>query len=466
MADEPKIVGKRFIHSCHVKSKHGADVVVKEKILFEDGSIKPNIAIYHNPMRSFYITKPKFRTYKFKPEYELVSRLDQYRTPDHELISNLAKALGYNGYGYIKPDVLFKSPYVFGADISIEALIKMRYLNMYPNTSVAPTVGFLDIETSIDTGEIILISYMHDDVVHTAVLESFLFMDGENSRIKVLLDELVRHVQEHLQNKAQELINDPKQKSRGEVIANLRYNITVLDTEVKLIAWIMRQIHLSEIDFIQIWNMAFDVPMILSSLKRHNADAALFFNSPKVPRDMRYLNYYPDNKRQVAHFTLRWPWLYSTCGTQMVDAMGLYSQCRRTAGFRDKYTLDAILDEDIGLGKLPLTSGSHVIMQRHHFRDYVVYNIFDVIGLRFLEDKNRDILSMSVLSGPTPLHKFATQTIRATNAMYHAIIGKGMVLSSYSKEDNFTKLDKLFPNQGGAVLPPGRVRGVGICLNV
>ena len=153
-------------------------------------------------------------------------------------------------------------------------------------------------------------------------------------------------------------------------------------------------------------------------------------------------------------------------GSQPVDAMGLYSQCRRTAGFRDKYTLDSVLEDEVGMGKLPLTSGSHAIMQRHHFKDYVVYNIFDVVGLRLLEDKNNDILTMHVLGGVTPVSRFATQTARATNTLYHSLFGKGQVLSSCSNEDSFVAYDKICPSVGGTVLPVDRVHGVGVKLNI
>lgn len=449
--DKKEVKNRQFVHSCLVKNKMGNAVVVKEKIQYTDGTIVPNIAIYDNPKRSFYVTKERYRNYRYKPEYELISRLDKYTVFDFELERRLTEVLGL-GRAFVRRPTLFKSPYVFGADISVEALIKMRYLDMWPDSDLRPTVGFLDIETSIDTGQIILISYLHDNIVHTAILNSFFFEEINGNRVRIELNDMSDYIKKNLADKTKGI--------------DFEYNLVVLDSEVKLIAWIAKRIHESMIDFIQIWNMNFDIPKILATLKKHNINAADIFCHPSLGYHHKSLNYHEDQRREVAHFTLRWHWLYSTCGSQFVDAMGLYSQCRRTAGFRDKYTLDAVLQDEVGMTKLPLAEGSHTIMQRHHFKDYIVYNIFDVIGLRLLEDKNQDVLSMAVLSGPTPVAKFATQTTRATNAMYHNLIGKGMVLSSYSSEDNFTKLDKLFESTGGAVLAPGNVMGVGINLSV
>lgn len=451
MTESNPIVAKQFIHSTTVRSKHQLDVLVKEKLKYADGTIRPNIKIFENPKRSFYITSKKFRTYNFKPEYEILSRLDKYTVHESDLNRKIAEVLDL-GYGYIEKGKLFKSPYIFGGDISIEALIKMFYIDTWPDANMSPSVGFLDIETSIDTDQIILISYLHDNVVHTAILESFLFEEKNNNRIAVSKDDLLKHIQTHLD----------LERTGG---IQFTYDLEIFDSEIKLIAWIMKKIHEAQIDFIGVWNMNFDVPRILNAIVKKGIDPARLFKDPSLPDHYHYLKYYED-PRPVAHFTLKWHWLYSTCSSQFIDLLGLYSQCRRTAGYRDKYDLNSVLVDEIGQGKLPLAEGSHVMMQRHHFKDYVVYNIFDVIGIRLLEDKNNDVLSMAVLSGPTPVSKFSTQTIRATNAMYHALIGKGMVLSSCSNEDNFVQLDRYFPLTGGSVLSTSRCKNVGVCLNI
>lgn len=449
-SDSKKIVGRQFIHSCHIRGKFESSVVIKEKIKFDDGSVKPNIVTINNPRRSFYVTNKRYRNYTHKPEYELLSKLDKYTCFDYELDRKVAEVLEL-GFGWHSRDALFKSPYIFGADISIEALIKMKYLRDYPNANLQPTTGFLDIETSIDTNQIILISYTYDNVVYTAILDSFLFENIGNSRVPIKKDELLRHVKENLATRTNGI--------------DFTYNIEIFDHEIKLIAWIAKIIHLSEIDYIGIWNMNFDIPKILTTIVKYNYNPAKIFANPNLPNNLKYLKYYEDH-RDVDHFTLKWHWLYSTCGSQFLDSMGLYSQCRKTAGFRDRYTLDAILEDEVGSRKLPLISGSHVIMQRNHFKDYVVYNIFDVIGLRLLEDQNNDILSMHILSGPTPVSKFSTSTIRATNTMYNSLIGKGSVLSSCSNSDAFIKYDSLFGRVGGAVLQSSRCEGVGIKLTI
>jgi len=446
---ENPIIAKTNVHSCLIRTKLGSSVMVKEKILYQDGTIEPNIKLFHNPRRHFYITQEKYRTYRFKPDYELISRCNKYTCHDHELLASVASALNIFLGQRQDRHMIFKSPYIFGADIGIEALIKIHYADAYPDASMPPSTGFLDIETSIDTGQIMLISFTHDDKVHTTALRSFCYREENGNRIAVDEEYLSRHVKEVLENYTQGL--------------TFEYNIKIVDTEVQLIAWIFQCIHKSQTDFIGIWNMHFDMPKILGSLAQAKVDPAVIFSDPSIPKDMRYVRYFED-KHPVSHFTLKWHWLYGTCGSQFIDSMGLYTQCRRTAGFRARYTLDSILNDHVNIGKLPIVSGSHTVMQRHHFPDYVAYNMFDVIGLRLLENKNGDLAAASVLAGITPMSKFATQTTRATNNLYHNMIKKGIVLSSYSSDADHLKFDRLFPSTGGAVLPSGRCKDVGVTL--
>lgn len=449
---ENKITSIVNMHSVKIRSKNSSAVIVKEKIQYEDGTIEPNIRTYYNPVRSFYITKPKYRRNRLKIEYELLDRLDRFTCYDHELLRKLAGALGMRvAGGWIDPNTLFKSPYVYGADIDIEALIKMRYLDTYKGATMAPSVGFLDIETSIDTDEIILISFIHGTTIHTAGLKAFCYDDIDGKRVPFTEEDAIKHANENLNDR----VGDHK----------FTYDIKFFDTEIKLIAWIFSKIHQAKQDFIGVWNINFDIPRIISRIEKNNHRPIDIFHNPDVDRDLSYFKYRED-KRPVSHFTLKWHWLFSSCGSQFVDSQGLYSQCRRTAGFRASYRLDAVLQDYLNLGKLPLHGGSHTIMQRHHFKDYIVYNIFDVVGLKLLEDMNGDMMAMTVLSGPSPVSTFATQTKRATNQLYWNLIGKDMVLASCSRDDAFIKLDKKFPNSGGSVLQPANVKGVGIDLDV
>ena len=181
--------------------------------------------------------------------------------------------------------------------------------------------------------------------------------------------------------------------------------------------------------------MNYDIPYIINRLKVHNENITKIFAHPDVPDKYKYVRYSEDKSR-VDHFTLKWHWLHCTGYSQFIDSMGLYSQCRKTSKFRTSYKLDDVLKDDIDTGKLYLDNEeSHFIMQTKRFKDYILYNMFDVIGLQLLEWKNNDITQMIIYSGVTPVSKFVYRTIYLTNKFYFQLLKKGLVISSVSYDD-------------------------------
>lgn len=466
-----KIVSKACMHSCLVKKKFTEAVIVKERTLYDDGSTSSRLATYVDPKRSFYMTQKRYRDYKYKIELEDISKLDKFTVKNIDLRRKLAEVLGLRP-GYHKDAVLFRSPYIFGADISIESLIKMHYMNTF-EIDIPPTYGFLDIETSIDTDEIMLISYIANGTVYLCVLDHFLYREetdtnGNINRIKVSEVEMNNYLLKSLGDYTSKL--NPSKKIPQNLISTmkgLKYELKVFTNEIELIAWTFKNIHHEQVDMIGIWNMGYDIPYILDRLKLLKVSSESIFCDPTLDESFRYVSYIADKNKRIAHFTLKWDYLHCTSGSQFIDSMSLFSQVRRTAGFRAKYTLDAILDEELGLSKLPLKDGgSHAVNQRRHFMDYTVYNAFDSISLYLLEMKNNDLLAMSILAGMTPISKFAAAGIKSTNSTYRHHLAKGKILASVSNLDNYVKLDKLFSNCGGLVLPPHNVENVGICLDI
>ena len=164
--------------------------------------------------------------------------------------------------------MLFRS----GADISIESLIKMHYMNTF-EIDIPPTYGFLDIETSIDTDEIMLISYIANGTVYLCVLDHFLYREetdtnGNINRIKVSEVEMNNYLLKSLGDYTSKL--NPSKKIPQNLISTmkgLKYELKVFTNEIELIAWTFKNIHHEQVDMIGIWNMGYDIPYILDRLK-------------------------------------------------------------------------------------------------------------------------------------------------------------------------------------------------------
>lgn len=447
-----------WIHSCYVNNGVEDAVVVKEKIQKPDGTFEPNLKVYSNLKRRFWLTQPKYRNHTLKKEYELKNKLDEYIVPQKDLEKELFKEL--NGfYPSRKPSLksLCNSPYVYGADIVPEVMVKLKYIKNTPDNVLVPySEGFLDIETSVLTedGEIILITVTHENKVYTAINDHFLYKNREKGepRVKANLDDV------------KEIVNTTLAGYIKDFDLQIEYQIC--DNEVDLIKWIFGRIHENKTDFVGVWNIDFDLPKIIKALKKKGIEAKDVFAHPDVPEKFRY-SYYRHEKdnpkaKSQKHHTEKWHWLYCTGYTQMLDSMCLYSRLRKVKGLFDSYTLNDTLQREVKLKKLSLgEEGTHYHMQKYRFLDYIAYNIFDAVGLFIMEKQNKDIYSMSVLVGTSVFNQFAYQTVMASNELYDYASSMDAVMASPGNqmEDQYTKL---IPAAGGTVLRPERSKGTGL----
>ncbi len=452
------LLTRHNMHSLYLPTSSGDSVIVKEQVVDTLGKSTPKLTIFDNPNHDFYITKPRYRTYNFKTESERIDRLDRYTVPNHLMKRKIADLMGIRGR-YLSPRALYRSPYIFGADISIEAIIKMRYIDAAKGATIKPTYGFIDIETRIESGEIIMVSFLAGGDIYTAVRRAWLFKEENKRRIEVTHQELEQFVHEKL--------------SKHTDMSKYKIHLSLHDTEIDMLISIFKAIHTHKVDFIGAWNMDFDVSKIIDAIQmRSKYKCADLFCDPKLKAPYRVFEYKRDTGK-TAHFTLKWHWVKCSSHSQWIDLMGLYSQCRRTKKFLGRYTLDAILSKHCGTHKMELITPSdtggldtHTYMQDKHIREYVAYNIFDVIGLDILESINNDILTMHMACKTTTIKDYAKATVMNTNNLYYDIKQRGLILSSKSTEDRFLQMEKLFgKNNGGTVLNPTYARDVGLMLH-
>lgn len=447
-------------HSLYVynKEKHIDVVLVKSNYKDDDGKIKPHLAIYKNPKRSFWVTKPAYRNHNYKKEYCDESELDRYTVYEKNLEHELFKVIHGFPPRKIKPRLkqICKSPYVYGADIRLETLIKRKYNKEFGDNEFIPfTKGFLDIETSVipgNYGDINLISVTHETDVYVAINDAYLYKTVDSKeygklKIKATLDEV------------KDIVNTTLKEHIEKYGFKIHYYIG--KSEIDLITWIFQQIHKNKTDFIGIWNMGFDIPHILDRMEINKVDPNPILCHPDVPDDFKYHRFKQDNSK-VAHFTDKWHWFYLAGYTQFIDSINLYSRLRKVKGYLPSYKLDKILEKELSLNKLKLgPEGSHFKMQTERFLDYIAYNIFDTISLQMLEWKNTDITTMNILAGNTCLDDYSKQSVLVTNDVFESCRKHKKVTASASSnmKDEFSEYH---PKVGGTVLPPERSIGVGV----
>jgi len=482
---DKEIIQRQLIHTCHFRNKISDDIVViKEKLRLKNNSIIPNIRIIKNPLRTFYVTKPAYRNHKHKKAYETIDKLDKIVCRNNELEYKLKKALGKHNRSN-KLYNLLNNPYVYGADISLEVLIKIRYELENKNKSIPLDIGYFDIEVSmmeknyLDDNEVICVSFSHKDTIYTGFLKYLMFQEDPRTK------RIVPFTLEELKAKSSTVIENELSKLPKEY--KFKYEYFIAKSEKDLLKWTFDTINKNNTDFLGIWNMKFDIPHILKRMNKLGMNQKEIICNDEIPDDCRYLYYYED-KTPVSHFSLKWDWFYSTSGTQFIDGLGLYSLLRKTSGYESSYKLDDILKKNINLRKLSLGKDeSHRIMQSRHFLDYIIYNQFDVIGPHIMELNNQDILQMYKRCGVNTLDKFNRMNLFLKNNFYSFFLKKGRVIASIGSkytvpfEDKFWSCDcgrltgqqfkgrlcevcetKVISKLGGAVLQPSRCVGVGL----
>jgi hypothetical protein len=447
-----------WVHSCYVNNGIEDAIVVKERVVSSDGSTEPKLKIYANPKRRFWLTKPKYRTHNDKKEYESKDKLDEYLVYEKDLAKEIYKELNgfypYNSYVNLKQ--VNNSPYVYGADIPIEVLCKLKYIEQTPDDIVIDYVeGFLDIETCVlnDEGNIILITVSHENHIFTAIDDNYLYKNRtkQENPVKANIDDV------------KEVVNETLSKEIEE--HDLKINYYIGKNELDLVEWIFERIHENKTDFIGIWNIDFDLPKIIDAIKKNKKKPENILAHPDVPDKFKKAEYVPQytnpNSKKKTHFTEKWNWFYSTGHTQFLDSMCLYSRLRKVNGFFDSYKLNDTLERELNLRKLSLgEEDSHYIMQKYRFLDYIAYNIYDTLGLYFLEKQNKDIYAMSILVGTSVFNQFAYQTIMGANELYDYAKSINAVMGSPGNK-MVTEASKLITTNGGTVLRSEKTKNVG-----
>lgn len=454
-----------WVHSCKVFNGVDEAIIVKEKIadVDDDGKItfSNHLNTIVNPKRTFYIHQNKYRNYKYKIEYAPISECDAVQCYNKELDQALKRELRIFSNKHMTMRDLCNSPYVYGADIDIEVLIKIRYLKRLKDVTILPkfTFGALDLEVSVlGDDRIMLSSYSvmdlpnQENTVYCFILNDFLYKpsaekdeNGNPKREKASLEELIQVVNEE--------IGDRLDKFKFKVEYKLCSN------EMELIKNTLDIIHKTEVDFCGVWNMPYDIPKLMERIKANGQDPSEYFCDPNVPKEFRKMKYKVDHS-QTDHFTDSWDWCHCPGHTQYVDSMRLYSRLRKVKGREPSYRLGFISMKEVGFDKLDL-EGTHYYNQLYNFLHYTAYNIIDAVNVSLMEQKNGDVTSMTQLVGCSLLSDFSKQTIMLKNDFYSYCYDRGLISGTVGATMG-TPYDDLMSKAGGTVLPPYLARDMGL----
>jgi len=442
------VIGLECKHAVYTPSAlNGTDdlLTVKEIVYLKDGSTVPRLRFYKNRERPFWITKEKYRNHTDKKEVEYIDKLVECTTTQRELNQAIVKRLGY-GNPKQQLRTICRNQYIYGADITSATLLKHQYQERWPGMFKANQVAVLDTETDMWNGDgkdVIISSVTFKNKCIITILDTWIA--GIPDAVNQILSALDKHLG-HIT------------KPRG-----VEFEIKILSSGGDMVKTCIDRCHDWKPDFVSFWNMDFDMTVMIRALEQSGYNLADVFSAPEVPPEFRHFRYKrgpetrvkADGKSMNLAWYDRWHVVETPSSHFWIDSAAVYRNIRLAKGKEPSYALDAILKKNLGeeWGKLYFPMGDskahpgsvewHMQMQKDFKINYVVYNVYDCIGVELLDEKVTDLnTQIGILSGSSEYTIFNSNPKRNVNAFYFDMLKEGFVAGTLSDQME-DELDKL-----------------------
>lgn len=386
------ILGKECMHITYTPCSENKDdaLIIKEYIHLKSGEVVPNLKILENLDRSFWITKSQRRTHVDKLQWEEIDNTKEHRCRQIDLLKMADLALGGSGY-CPTTRLLFKSPYLYGCGVKPQCNIKYTYLNKYPETkSLLARVGVIDTETDVlnGTGEIIIGAFSYKKHAILSATRGFF----NNTPDEIIKERLRVTVEKHIGDTIRE--------------RNMTYEIQLHDNAGGVAKSLIDKGHEWEPDFISFWNMDFDINKITEALLKYNYNLGEVFSDPRVPPKYRFFKYRQGSSIKKTHdgttmsVNPEQRWHVAECPASffLIDGMTLYWRLRIAAGMEEGYSLEAVLNRNLNIGKMGIDETAHLTgidlhkeMQSKYKYEYAAYCLFDAISTEMLDEETGDV---------------------------------------------------------------------------
>ena len=471
------------------KQQYNPDTLVQ---IYRDTDGSKKLNVMEKPNYTFYVTKDEhtpsinldsIELDKVKPitvEYNkvtdamasIVNRSDEYY--------NLRKQRGPEAFEAkrefqtsLQCDTRF-----FSSDIQVEDYYKNLFQERYGQKFIGYHKSYMDIEvdTRFTNGEfpdpekaeapVNAISYL-DDITQTMYV---LIVNNSNYKGQ---DQVINDPEGFFTRFKQKilLIQDEMNrthfnktgKSNGNALIvnyDIKFDFRVFPTETDLLIGYANLINILEPDFINVWNMKFDFLTIVNRMKHLGLDPEEILSSKHFPESLQMVKWKEDRNPRVSKPQLLFHWATVGNSSQYLDAMSVYANLRKSRGVKPSYALDRISRDEINIGKLDHSdTPSFADFPYEDFILFLEYNIFDVLLLHALENKNLDIEQLQMLSNNTRLSQATKITAIIKNKLTKFYKDKDMIIGNNVNVINSPPTDK-YP--GAIVSNPDNNGYVGI----
>ena len=451
MKEKVELIGREFRFAFPILTKNREEDdyhLVKEQVHYRINGevvIKPEMRAIKNFKRPVYVTRKNLQTHKEKREFEFIENLQRVDTRQSELKLNVAKMTNtFNYHASLKE--MCASPYIYAADIpSTLILRKELYKDRWPNLLSYSTVACFDTESCMERGDIIITSACFKNEAYIGIVKRKL--EGYSNPGEKINEALNRHLEKYIKER------------------DLKIFIYVAEDEIDLLKDTFKKIHSWRPDFLAIWNMNWDVPLLLDACKRANVDPVDIFCDPNLPDYLKFSNYKAGQtsqptsggKTKLIKPANQWHTWELAASFYVIDMMCVYRRIRGGAELPN-YNLDSILTRELNLTKIRIPKADKLKKGKWHefmqfepgmIFDYMAYGLFDSYSMILLDEKTKDLSQrLPFLADFTSYADYASQTKRLRDNFYLFGLEKGVILGSLGpKKKDPKKPQKVYDDE-------------------
>lgn len=351
-------------------------------------SNEKHVEIIEKPMIEIYIVKPEFRGTPMAPADRFRDYIELEYLQVHKVHYRTRKAEAAKLAGIRKEDVDV-CPFIIGLDVNIKTFYFIQFKKEYGNdTFKNPSICFADIETEIKDAP-----YVGIAPAGTVPISVITLIDSNTMKSYTFclyfpkyggFDEFWE--ESNLNDFIKEL-NDSFDSTYGHI----EYNLMLFNTEIELISAFWSTVNTIEPDFLEWWNMPFDMSNIIARC------ITLGFNPGEIARNPKFNTGFVEFKEDHNHIVHKRKHLCelpTTC--IIVDQMVNYAVIRSAGSKIPTFKLNAIADAELKDKKVEYAEdyGNIADFPYKDYRRFIKYNIKDVLLQYGIEKKTMDTMDI------------------------------------------------------------------------
>ena len=356
-----------------------------------------------SPEVPVFIVKPEYRTYDYNKPEERIEHMDKVMVPFSEIKDLIVKESGAWGeairakakamQNWKYENLLYKWPYIYGADFLPEFYFMHMWFEKYPLTMPKLTKAFMDIETDImdyspDMDDISGTAYAPVNTVsvrmdeykevYQFILRPYVPPKGgrseEEYKERYAMYERQLEAHKRIFPDTTNYINDLHSRFDA-TYGKWNYHVREYVNEIDLIADIFRYINTRKPNYCGLWNMRFDIQYLYWRIVNLGYDPASIMCHPDIKNGTCWF------KEDKSTFLIEKQFDYFKCDsyTNYICSMRMYASIRKSQHKLRSVSLNAIADRELKDQKVEYPENANI--QTFPYDDWYLFNIYNVKDL-------------------------------------------------------------------------------------